>query len=188
MRSVLTLCLLAILKLGMAQSNQLSLVASPINRVDDLNVSVLYHHELASHRWQLRSGLGFELGSEKQVRQDEVVVDQHDVSHQLSVGLQYSTFHGEKGRHEVYLCKDVYLNSRHSKTIDQEVYVYYYNFGVRPALGYAYSLNRPLRLFAELRADLNINPQAYSGEGENYDRVYRFKSFDQLAFGVGYRF
>lgn len=188
MRISITVCLLAILKLGMAQSNQIALVASPVFGDGDMDISGMYLRDLRSHNWQLRGGIGFELKVDKQVREDLTVVDQREISHQLFLGVQYTTFHGKKGRHEVYLAEDVYLNSLHSWAKADDVYVYYYNFGFRPALGYAYSINRPLRVFAELRADLNINLQPYSGEGSNYDRNYQFKSFDQLAIGMGYRF
>lgn len=169
------------------QNNQLGLTADVLNLKSSDFIELSYKRSI-SQDWQMRSFVSLAAKTNKEVRMDSLLQATGSVSYNLALGAQRMADISGHKQWNVYLATDGYWNSEFRKEEMQTYYGYYYTVGIRPAYGVQYKLAANLNAAFEARSNFNANLQGYSGEGENYDRIYSFKALDQLALSLLYCF
>lgn len=153
----------------------------------------LYHKYSFNREFELRSFIGFQMQTDKEIRSDSISFNEGYIAYQLALGLQRNLDIIGADKFTFYCGTDAYLNSKFIKEDGQSYYGYFYNFGFRPAVGISYRPLSQIAISLESRALLNFNTQAYSANdqnsvGTNYDRRVSFKSFDHTALMLAYVF
>jgi hypothetical protein len=171
------------------QTHELALVASPLDKIENTQIGVMYLRTLGGSSWQLRTIGHLHIDTDKEVRDGKDVAAGGKIGYQLAVGAQSNAYLGRKGRSSVYIATDLYWNSAFVKEQGQNYYGYFYDFGLMPSLGLKTKVSGPLHAFAELRANLNVNLQEYTapGDEENSDQRLSFESLDHFAIGLSYK-
>ncbi|MBR9860336.1 hypothetical protein GYB22_06230 [bacterium] len=189
MRICILFVLLSVLQTMSAQElhqNEVSLLVSPIKTQEKPSLGFLYRRAL-NENWMLRSTLGIQVNAIQTIRSDTQALSQGNIAYSVALGSQYSLDLDINDPLKLYVGLDLYWNSAFRKEAIEDYYYYYYNVGVMPLVGISRTFNR-VKLSLEGRGNFNMNFQSYEGEGENYDRVFKYKPADHFAIGLGYIF
>jgi hypothetical protein len=169
-----------------SRKHELSLVFAPIKFNEKTNYGFLYRFEMNDH-WKLRTSLGLNADATQEIRQDTQQLSKGIITIYTGLGIQRELDPEWEFPINLYIALDLYWNSEISKKLEEHYYYYYANYGAMPIIGLSYEYHRIILSF-ESRANLNLNFQSYDGNGANYDRKFSFRTMDQMALGLGFKF
>ncbi len=174
---------------GQTRPNELALTIAPLKFNKSTDYSLLYRRSIKNNK-HLRLGASFYADTDKEVRTDTVVYHQGTVAYTLAAGLQKDLFIADLDEVNAYVAMDGYWNSKFYQEDGQTYYGYFWDFGARPIVGIAYKPFRNIRVSLESQANINVNLQEYTAEGDFVDKDTRFTftTLDRLALNIGFLF
>ncbi len=154
---------------------------------EDTEMGLWYKYPI-NYTSSLRSTVIMDFGIDRETRSDTLSTNQGSVAYLIALGWQNATVLDKAKQWSLYAGFDAYWDSEFVKPQGQDYYGYFYNLGFNPLAGLSYTPYKKFRISLEVKADLNLNFQSYSAEGENYDRKFSMNSLDHFALGLGYLF